>query len=82
MRPIKFKECTGIMRGDHLTLHGKQVGNLYVYSGNGEMISCWRASFVERLRILFGGKVWLRFHSQSFPPTVIETTAPFVRNGL
>ena len=28
-------------------------------SEKGEVITCWQLSFMERLRVLFGGEIWL-----------------------
>lgn len=54
MKPIKFKEqnCT-FAEGQ------PQYLNLPAYRHiSGEVITCWRFSFLERLRILFKGKMW------------------------
>lgn len=45
-----------------------------MYYGSRQCVSCWKASFGERLSILFHGRVWLRVHSPSGtqPPVWVE----------
>ena len=57
MKPIKFKEqnCTFAKdQPEYIPLPA-----LRLHSNGGEVISCWKMSFIERLKVLFTGKVWL-----------------------
>lgn len=45
---------------------------LPVYIGEGEMISCWAPSWRERLRLLFGHRVWMTIVSGSHPPVSLH----------
>jgi hypothetical protein len=68
MTPIKFKEqnCT-------YAENQKEYLPLPAFKDEGEMgqvVSCWKLSFVERLRILFNGKLWVSlatFHKPLTP---------------
>jgi len=57
MKPIKFKEQNVTFAGnqpEYLPLPAfREVG------GMGAVVSCWKLSFTERLRILFTGKLWV-----------------------
>jgi len=57
MKPIKFKEqnCTfAENQPEYLPLPAFRNN-----TGNGEVVSCWKLSFLERLRLLFTGKLWV-----------------------
>lgn len=65
MKPIKFKEqnCTYAKNQD-------QYGNLPAFlSNDGVVVSCWKLSFTERLRLLFRGRLWLGLLSFNIPLT-------------
>lgn len=49
-----------------------ECGGLPVYIGEGEMISCWAPSWRERLRLLFGQRVWMTIVSYSHPPVSLH----------
>ena len=57
MKPIKFKEqnCTyAENQSEYLPLPA-----LKVESKEGQIISCWKLSIIERLRLLITGKLWV-----------------------
>jgi len=67
MKPIKFKEQNVIYaenQPEYLPLPA-----LKVKSDKGEIISCWQLSFIERLRLLFTGKLWVCLLSFNKPLT-------------
>lgn len=56
MKPIEFKEQNVVFAKDQpqyrpLPAHVNK-------GGNGEVISCWKLSLWERIRLLFTGKIW------------------------
>jgi hypothetical protein len=57
MKPIEFKEQN--------TIYGKKQSEykplpaVRIDSPEGEVISCWELSLVEKIRVLFTGKVWI-----------------------
>jgi len=71
MKPIKFPEqnCTyAENQPEYLPLPAFK-------DENGVVISCWRLSFRERLRILFKGNIWLSLLTFNKPltPSIITT---------
>ena len=69
MRPVTFKEQNCVFAENQpeylpLPVHKTE---------DGRVISCWRFSFWERLRILWGGKMW--FHVLTFN-TPLQPQAP------
>jgi hypothetical protein len=67
MRPVKFKEqnCTFAENQPEYL----QLPALKIDSDNKEVISCWKLSFKERLRVLFLGRIWLSLASFGMPLT-------------
>jgi hypothetical protein len=61
----------GAPQGWDADVYGVCVG-LPVYIGEGEMISCWAPSWRERLRLLFGQRVWMTVASYSHPPVSLQ----------
>lgn len=67
MKPIKFKHCNieiAKSQDEYETLHA-----LIIDSPEGYIVSCWKLSFKERIKILFIGKVWLSLMSFNKPLT-------------
>lgn len=72
MKPIKFKEVTKIYAEDQpeyipLPVHARK--NI-----NGEVISCHKLTFRERLKILFTGKIWCSVWTFNKPLQPIKLT--------
>ena len=71
MKPSKFPEQNVTYAKDQ-----PEYGNLPAFKDeDGVVISCWKLSFRERLRVLFRGYVWLSLHSFNKPltPSLITT---------
>lgn len=70
MNPIKFKESNVVFaenQSEYLPLPAfKDV--------NGIVITCWKLSVKERLKILFGGKIWLSMMTFNKPLTPVHVT--------
>lgn len=76
MKPIEFKEHNIVYAKDQ-----PEYLPLPVYKDeSGQVISCWKLSFKERLSVLFSGKVWLRqlTFNQALQPQSVHTESPFV----
>lgn len=61
MKPIKFKEVNvefAKNQDEYETLPALKLD-----TNEGEVISCWKLSFFERLKVLITGKVWLSLMS-------------------
>jgi hypothetical protein len=57
MKPKKFRECNVIF-----CENPEEYAPFPVFindSPRGEVVSCWHLSFIERLRLLIKGKIWL-----------------------
>lgn len=69
MNPINFKES------NHTYAENDPNNNpLPVLEGNGVVVSCWRVSIWEALRILWTGKIWHSQHTFGRPPQPIFKT--------
>ena len=67
MKPIKFKEQNCIYaenQPEYLPLPAYKINE-----PEGRVISCWRLSFAERLRLLFKGRLWVSLMSFNKPLT-------------
>ena len=73
MKPIKFKECNATFAKNQ-----SQYLVLPTYKNpdrEGHVVSCWKLSLLERIRVLFNGKIWLSlmtFHNP-LPPSYLST---------
>ena len=72
MKPIEFK-------GWHKTLnpplgHENDVKGLPVWTNDLVVVSCWKMSLREKVRLLFGAKIWLQImtHKGTQPPVAIS----------
>ena len=75
MRPIKFKESDRVFAEDQ-----EEYIDLPAWMGpNGEVITCWKLSFMERLTVLFMGVVWVRKLTFRKPlqPMFLQTENPW-----
>ena len=69
MKPIKFKQQTKTLhRPTNMT--PEDCGPLPVFTDGKQCLSCWKATWGERLSILFYGKVWLGVRSGNTQPPV------------
>lgn len=74
MQPVDFPEQNvvyGMNQHEYIALPAFDNGQ--------QVISCWKLSVLERLRVLLRGVVWVRQLTQGAPlqPQVLETTYPF-----
>lgn len=77
MKPIGFEQANVTYaenQPEYLPLPAHKVGNR-----EGEVITCWHVSFIERLHILFFGKMWFRQLTFYNPlqPVNMSTASPF-----
>jgi len=77
MKPIQFPEANVTFAEGQEEYH-----NLPAFvedSIDGRVISCWRLSWLERLKVLVTGRVWshvLTFH-RSLQPQLLDVNSPF-----
>lgn len=86
MRPVQFPEANGRLSGGPAEAYGTadDVVDLPVCrTGNqfgDQIISCWRLTWRDRLRVLVSGKVWLRVLARStHAPVAVDAKCPFDR---
>ncbi len=79
MQGINFLEQTMLLKRPHMT--AAECYDLPVFRDDKEVISCWKMSFRERLRVLVTGVVWLRVLGRSHPPLALEVKCPFRREA-
>ena len=74
MNPIEFKGCNVTFAKDqpeYLPLPAYRVPD----DPHGEVICCWKATLLERFRILFVGKIYLSLWTFNKPLTPNRITA-------
>ena len=73
MRPTQFAQSTGKL--------GYRVGGREVpvtREWPDVTVSCWRLNALERIFVLFTGRVWLRVkHPSAQPPAALQVRNPF-----
>ncbi len=69
MKPIKFKEWNKTLLRPY-SITDKECESLPVYTDGIMCLSCWKLSFVEKLKVLFFGKIWLSVRSGKRQPPV------------
>lgn len=80
MKPVRFKESTKVLSAPESM---PECGELHVFNDGKDCISKWKPSFVERIKILFGGCVWLGIMSgDTQPPVFVSGHYPFIRPSL
>lgn len=67
MKPIEFKDQNAIYAKDQPEYMPLPV--LKIEGPEGNVISCWKLSFKERVKVFFTGKVWLNLMSFNKPLT-------------
>ena len=67
MKPTSFKHQNIVFAEDQPEY--QPLPALRIDSPNGEVISCWKLSFIERVKIIFTGRVWLSLMSFNKPLT-------------
>lgn len=69
MKPINFPQSTKVLQKPS-TMSTSECGSLHVWSDGKQCVSCWKPSIIERIKILFTGKVWLGVLSGGTQPPV------------
>lgn len=75
MKPLKFKEAH-IELNKPASMSAEECGGLWVHRSNqGESISVWTATFWQRVKFLFHGRIWIGVLSgYSQPPIWLDCT--------
>jgi len=75
-KPIDFPEAN-ITWVKPKGMTDEECGSLQAYREEGLSVSCWHCSFLERLRILLTGRIWLGVSAQFQPPVWVTGRSPF-----
>lgn len=67
MKPVEFKHQNVVFAKDQPEY--QPLPALRIESPTGEVVSCWKLSFKERVKIVFTGRVWLSLMSFNKPLT-------------
>jgi len=67
MKPIEFKHQNVAFAKNQPEY--ENLPALKIDSSEGEVISCWKLSFKERIKVLFTGKIWMSLMSFNKPLT-------------
>ena len=67
MKPVEFKHQNIVFAKDQPEY--QPLPALRIDSPEGEVVSCWKLSFKERIKIVFTGRVWLSLMSFNKPLT-------------
>lgn len=77
MSPIKFKEQNRILQKP-LGMTKEECSPLPVFADGQQSISCWQATWWERIKFLFSGRVWVCVLSgKTQPPIWADIKYPF-----
>ena len=69
MKPVKFKEQNAVFAENQSEYTSLPALILYPEDGSRPIVSCWKLSLKERLRVLFTGRVWVSLLSFNNPLT-------------
>lgn len=69
MKPIDFPQSTKVLQRPS-TMAESECQSLPVWNDGKQCVSCWKPTLGERMRIAFGGKVWLGVMSGKTQPPV------------
>jgi hypothetical protein len=67
MKPVEFEHQNIVFAKDQPEY--QPLPALRIDSPQGEVISCWKMSFKERIKVLFFGRVWISLMSFNKPLT-------------
>ena len=71
MKPIKFRDA-------NTTFVGFGVGELPAFVGGDMIVTCWRPTWRERVKVLFSGCVWCAMLTDVCPPVLLDVGRSFV----
>lgn len=88
MNPSAFPEQTGVLTGDPVNW-GKDIGiyaavPVHMFHGDarGRMCCCWKLTWLERVQVLFTGRIWhvMVTYGQPVPPQYLSPIKPYMEN--
>lgn len=77
MKPISFREQnTTFVPPEGME---ERCGSMPAFLGEGQVISCWKLTVWERLKLLFTGRLWFSVIGNAQPPIWMGVHRPFFR---
>lgn len=78
MRPLRFRLANRDLMPSQVECCSKEP--LPVFTDGNQCVSCWGLSFLDRIRMLLTGRVWVGVMSGcSQPPMWVDSEYPFVK---
>lgn len=74
MKPVKFKESNVVFAKDQTEYLPLQAHR----TKNGTVTSCWKLSFIEKVKILFTGRIYIQImtFNQRLQPQLLSVDNP------
>lgn len=77
MHPVKFPEANRELKRPLETTEG-ECKSLHVWTDEKRCLSLWKPTFLERIRFLFCGELWLWVrYGGTQPPVSLQFHSPF-----
>lgn len=76
MKPIAFKQQNAIFTAP-AGMSEEQCSDLPAYRDDAEIISCWKMSWCERLKMLVTGVIWFSVMGDRQPPICLSVDTFF-----
>ena len=76
MKPSEFKQ-QNILLVKPESMTDEECSSLPAFKYPGGIISCWKMSFWERLKVLFSGIVWVDIVGYTQPPIWLDVENPW-----
>lgn len=75
MKPINFKYSNKILTpsSKEYSTDVNSVSNLHIFTNGEQCVSCWKMSFIERIKAMIFGKVWIAILSGETQPPIFCT---------
>jgi hypothetical protein len=82
MKPINFPQSTKVLQKPS-DMTDEECLPLPVWCDGKQCISCWKPTLIERLKVLFTGKVWIGILSgNTQPPVFVSGENVFVKPSI
>ena len=79
MIPQRFRESNRVMRKP-AEMTEEECFDIHAFVGGGQVITCWRPTPEELVKLNLGEPVWLTVIGQTMPPVAIVVDSPFAHS--
>ena len=81
MKPEAFKEANTVLLKPP-DMSDDECRSLSTHVGDGQIISKWKLTLWERIKILFTGRLWLSvLAKETHPPVALSVDFPFIEQN-